>query len=324
MNLWRWAQGRFRRWWQSRLQPSDHHILHQRNVYIVPTAPGLLLALTLLLLLVTSINFQLSLGYALTFLLAGCALVAMHTGHATLRGLALQLPAQPPLVADATGSLRVNLHNASTTPRYGLGLAFLERDAWVWSEIGAGQTASLPLAWHVPRRGWVEVPLIRLETRFPMGVFRAWTVWRPASRVLAYPAAEVGAPGLPEPQSLAGTAGHAVQASAGDNSWDGLRPYRRGDPRKTVAWKPSAKGMASGSEALISREHAAVQAAPLWLDYANTGLADKEARLSRLCAWARRAECLGMAYGLRLPNAHLAPGSGAQHLGKCLEAMALC
>ena len=54
-------------------------ILTQRNVYILPTAPGLMLALTLLLLLVTSINYQLNLGYLLTFLLAGCAAMAPAT-----------------------------------------------------------------------------------------------------------------------------------------------------------------------------------------------------------------------------------------------------
>ena len=62
MNPLRWAQRRFRAWLQYRLQPKDSQMLHQRNIYIVPTAPGIFLALTLLLLLVTSINFQLSLG----------------------------------------------------------------------------------------------------------------------------------------------------------------------------------------------------------------------------------------------------------------------
>jgi len=312
------------RWWQSRLQPKDHQLLHQRNVYIVPTAPGLFLALTLLLLLITSINFQLSLGYALTFLLAGCTLVAMHTGHATLRGLELQLPVQSPQVVGTTASVRVCLRNASATPRYGLGLAFVESDAWVWSEIGAQQTTTLHLAWDAPRRGRVDIPAITLETRFPMGAFRAWTVWRPASKMLVYPAPEIGAPPLPLAQALAGTGTHAVHSAPGHNAWDGLRPYRRGDSRNNVAWKPSAKAMATGSEALVSRERASVQAAPLWLDYAETGVADKEAKLSRLCAWARRAESLGLTYGLRMSGAHIEPGSGPVHLDQCLEAMALC
>ena len=58
---------------------------------------------TLLLLLIASINYQLNLGYLLTFLLAGSALVSMHVTHATLRGLTLRVKApQPVFLGDST------------------------------------------------------------------------------------------------------------------------------------------------------------------------------------------------------------------------------
>jgi hypothetical protein len=41
---------------------------------------------TLLVMLLASINYQLNLGYALTFLLAGAALVSMHLTHGTCAG----------------------------------------------------------------------------------------------------------------------------------------------------------------------------------------------------------------------------------------------
>ena len=58
---------RFQRWWQARLPLSDTLQLTQRNVYILPTSSGWMLALTLVVLLVASINYQLNLGYLLTF-----------------------------------------------------------------------------------------------------------------------------------------------------------------------------------------------------------------------------------------------------------------
>ena len=76
-----------RRWWQTRLPATDTLALTQRNVYILPTRAGWMLGVTLAVLLIGSINYQLNLGYALTFLLAGSALVSMHLTHATLRGL---------------------------------------------------------------------------------------------------------------------------------------------------------------------------------------------------------------------------------------------
>src|SRR5665647_2936507 len=88
---WAHAQARLRRWFETRQPPSDSITLTQRNVYILPTRPGFMLGATLLVLLVSSINYQLNLGYLLTFLLAGSALVGMHVCHATLRGLTMNL-----------------------------------------------------------------------------------------------------------------------------------------------------------------------------------------------------------------------------------------
>ena len=55
-------------------------MLGQRRVYILPTSAGLMFGVTLVLLLIGSINYNLSLGYVLTFLLAGIGIVSMlHT-----------------------------------------------------------------------------------------------------------------------------------------------------------------------------------------------------------------------------------------------------
>jgi hypothetical protein len=56
---------------------------------------------TLLVMLLAAINYQLNLGYALTFLLAGAGLVSMHLTHGNLRGLTLRTctPTVPPVFA---------------------------------------------------------------------------------------------------------------------------------------------------------------------------------------------------------------------------------
>ena len=62
-------RARIDRWFLARRPPSDALELTQRNVYIVPTRAGWMLAATLLLLLVASIYYQLNLVYLLPFLL---------------------------------------------------------------------------------------------------------------------------------------------------------------------------------------------------------------------------------------------------------------
>ena len=134
-------RARFRHWFQARLPRQDITVLTQRNVYIVPTRPGFMLAATLLVLLVASINYQLNLGYLLTFLLAGSALIGMHLCHGTLRGLTLQLQ---PVDAGFMGSgttIAIDLVSARRRVRHGIGLSVHGSDHWVWTDVpGQGRT----------------------------------------------------------------------------------------------------------------------------------------------------------------------------------------
>jgi uncharacterized protein (DUF58 family) len=311
------VRARFQLWWQARLPLSDVKTLTQRNVYILPTRAGFMLGATLLVLLVASINYQLNLGYLLTFLLAGSAVVGMHVCHGTLRGLSMSLVPPEPQFGGNHANVRVTLTSQRKTPRYGIGLSVLGAGQWVWCDVPAQGASTVELAFPTGRRGLHPVPTLTLETRFPLGTFRVWTIWRPAAKVLVYPQPESNPPPLPsgEPRA-AGT----VNAHASDSGeYDGVRPYRRGDPLKMIAWKKAA-----GRDELISRDSLQAQHFELWLDLAQTGGATLEHRLSRLCAWVLEAELLELDYGLRLNAVEIAPAHGELHRRRCLEALALC
>ncbi len=318
----------FQQWWQSRLPLSDGVLLTQRNVYILPTRPGLMLALTLMVLLVASINYQLNLGYLLTFLLAGSAVTGMHVCHATLRGLAMNLIAPPPQYAGAAAVFNVKLTNTRKSVRHGIGLSVLNppdlagAPHWAWTDVPAEGSSTVQVAFTPSRRGLHRLPTLTAETRFPLGTFRVWTIWRPAAQVLVYPAPEHQPPPLPpgEPRAGAASATARVQSSG---EFDSVRSYRRGDPLKLVMWKKAAKADDQGN-GLVVRDAQQAQRHELWLDFVQAGSLDTEARLSRLCAWLLQADKLGLSYGLRLPGLQIKPSSGEAHKRQCLEALALC
>jgi len=316
------VRARFRRWWRSRLQHRDAMLLTQRNVYILPTRPGFMLAATLLVLLVGSINYQLNLGYLLTFLLSGSALIGMHLCHGTLRGLTLQLLPPQACFAGRSTTIGVDLVSTRTTVRHGIALSVLGAHQWVWTDVPPQGRATVQVAFKPERRGQHPIPALTAETRFPLGTFRVWTVWQPASRVLVYPAPELHAPPLPEGEPRAGGAVARSQRSSGE--FDGVRAYRRGDPLKLVVWKKFAK-----AEELVSRDTYHAQRFELWLDLALAAPghnppsgAPLEHALSRLCAWILEAERQGLDYGLRLGPQQISPANGEAHKRQCLEALA--
>lgn len=312
------ARERWRAWWLARQPRRDTVELTQRNVYILPTRAGLMLAVTLLVLLIASINFQLGLGYLLTFALAGSVLASMHACHATLRGLALHLAPPPPHFCDEPARLDIVLTNRRRAPRHGLCLRAQGQADGVWCDVPAQGNATVQLTLRFARRGWHALPTLALDTRFPLGAFRAWTVWQPAARVLSYPAPARNAPPLPPTQADASGVAASLRRFAGDE-WDGARAYRRGDPLKQVLWKKAAR-----SGELVSRDTQQAHPARLWLDLSACGGGTLEQRLSRLCAWVLEAERLGLDYGLRLPALEIAPAQGDVHQRRCLEALALC
>lgn len=310
-------------WFLSRRPPSDQIALTQRNVYIVPTRAGWMLAATLAVLLVASINYQLNLGYLLTFLLAGSIAVGMHVCHATLRGLAMHLIAPDAQYAGAAAVFRIVLHNGRRSVRYGIALAVRGTGHWSWTDVPAQGSTTVEIAFQPPRRGLHPVPVLTAETRFPLGTFRVWTVWRPAARMLVYPAPELHAPPLPPGEPRQGdTVSTAIALGAGE--YDGVRAYRRGDPLKLVVWKKAARAQAAGSDDLVSRDAEQAQRHELWLDAQATGLPELEARISRLTAWVLQADKLGLDYGLRIGARTVAPAQGEAHKRACLEALATC
>jgi uncharacterized protein (DUF58 family) len=316
-------RGRWQTWWSARHPLTDHLVLTQRNVYILPTRAGFMFAITLLTLLLASINYQLNLGYVLTFLLAGSAVVSMHITHGSLRGLNLHLKPAAPTFAGQGVQLDVVLASPDRA-RYGLGIKVQTASdtTLAWVDVPAQGQTTAHLSWTADTRGQHAIPALTVETRFPLGLFRAWSVWRPAAQVLVYPRAEYPCPPLPRSQPVSVAISGA--RSSGGSELEGVRAYRRGDALKLVVWKKAAQAQASGGD-LVMRDTASTASQELLLEWQHTSISGTEERLSRLTAWVLAADATPTTtrYGLTAPGIHLSQDSGPSHRDACLRALAL-
>ncbi|MFG6441454.1 DUF58 domain-containing protein [Roseateles sp. LKC17W] len=323
MNPLQLARRRWQAWWQARQPAADTHHTTQRNTYILPTPAGLAFCATLGVLLLASINEQLSLGYALTFALTGAGLASMHTTHANLRGLQMDLRAPEGVHAGDDYALELRLHNPGRE-RFGIAVSAQLDDGAsepAWVDVPARGHAVLQLRLPSPQRGLRVLPRLVVATRFPLGFFRAWSYWRPAAQVWVYPRAETQPPAFPaQAEAGSGEAASTRQSTQGTD-FSGVRSYRRGDSLKQILWRKSALALDQGLPLWV-RETEAPLARDLWLDWRDTPGRDVEARLSRLTAWVLAAERLGQPYGLRLGSREMAPALGAAHRQACLQLLA--
>ncbi len=291
-------------------------VLVHRRVYIVPTRLGWLFGATLVILLIGSINYALSLGFVLTFLLAGMGLAGMvHTAR-NLARIAVSAGRAEPVYAGESAQFRLYLDGRAEFERPAILARHLRSGAQLVVDIAPGALAEVVLAVPASARGWLALGRVMLETRFPLGLFRAWSYVEPDARCLVYPRPERSA--LP-PYSAAAASGAMRSPTPGNDDFAGLRGYQLSDSPRHVAWKAVAR---SGD--MLTKQFTGEAAAQLWLDWALLGAAlGVEQPLSRLAGWVLAADRAGTLYGLRLPGEEIAPGRGDAHRNACLQALAL-
>lgn len=289
-------------------------VLTQKRVFILPTRQGVVFAGMLLLMLVGSTNYQLSLGFAVTFLLAAMAIVSILHTFRNLAGLAVSAGRVAPVFAGDSAEFHVRLENPGTVARHGVSLSHPGSPS-VHVEIGPGQTAEPALAVPAPRRGRLSPRRITVHTRYPLGLMRAWSYVHLDCACLVYPRPENGHPPLPVNRDHAGG---GREHGAGTDDFAGLRAYRPGDSPRHIAWKAAAQ-----ERGTLTKQFSGRAADEIWLDWELLGDADPELRLSRLTRWVLDAEAAGAVYGLAIPGTRIEPAHGPGHRAACLEALAL-
>lgn len=288
--------------------------LRQQRVYILPTRPGLAFAMALIVMLIGSINYNLSLGYILTFLLASTALVAILHTFRNLVHLHITPGRVESVFAGEIAWFELFVENRSGYDRSSISLWHQGKATQCDIASGRGTTVSVPVA--AQQRGWLAPGRITVDTRFPVGLLRAWSYIQPDMRCLVYPRPDDGLLPLPEPS---GGTGEKRVAGGGSDDFAGLRPYQASDSPRHIHWKAAARGQGLQTKVFSGRA-----TAELWLDWnqlpANL---DPESKLSRLTRWVLSADQEGLRYGLRLPGLELAPDAGESHRLACLGELAL-
>lgn len=300
-----------------RTQPGDREavVLRHRRIYILPTRRGLAVFGMIAIMLLTSLNYGLSLGFVATFLLAGFAAAALLHTFRNLAGIELA-----PLAAGETfagGTLPFTLAIAgSASARHAISLA---AGGSVPVTVDVITDTAMPVTLEVPapRRGRVALGRVTLSSDFPVGLWRGWAYIHFPLAGVVFPAPEADAPPLPP-----GHQGEDARSDAreGDADLSGLRSYQPGDPLQRVAWKAVARGAGwhtkqfEGGSSLGPAELA-------WSALPRT--LDADARIARLAAWVLAAERVARPFALRLPGWTLPAGQGREHRRAALTALAM-
>src|SRR5438477_543525 len=285
------VQSLARRWRQRmwRLDAADRGpiVLRHHRIYILPTRRGLALIATLAIMLLTSMNYALSLGHALTFLVAGLVAAALLQTYRNLAGIAASPLAAGEAFAGGEIAFTLALANAGAarqaivvTPRSGRSVSV---------DLPTAATRHVQLMVPALCRGRLVLGRVTLSTDFPLGLWRGWAYVHFPATGIVYPAPEASAPHLPP-----GLQGSDFRGSA--RAGDAAQPFATGLARHAGSPRSSA---AVGALAAVDhrrrigfgcRKNRAAGRSPA-----------PDAAASLALALARARGGLGHPLGLRLP-----------------------
>jgi len=225
-----------------RVRPEDtlpRTITHER-IYILPSRRGWMFLVSLLIMLIGAINYNLSLGYALCFLLTGLFAASLIATYRNLSGIEIVRFNQPEATLGEALHFSIALANTAHSERAGIDVGnneFLTRVAIApLSEVHATVTI------EARKRGLQSCGRITLSSDFPVGLWITWSYVHFNCHGLVYPRAESSPPALPYQHEHA-QQGHAKNTTQGD--FESLREYQPSDSPSAIAWKAAARGMGS-------------------------------------------------------------------------------
>jgi uncharacterized protein (DUF58 family) len=304
-----------RAWIHSRERPRASVVrLHRRRIYILPSRFGLAYGALAFAMLLGSMNYGANLGFLLTFLLCGLGLVAMHHCHRNLLGLEARFAGARPVFVGESAAFRIALANDSRHDRYEVEVAHCESQA-APLDVPQRTTRLITLTQRASHRGWCRLGRLKILTRHPGRLFRAWSPVALEGVCLIYP--QPAPPGRPLPrQGAHDGSGRAVGRAETD--FAGLKPAQPGDSPRRIAWKAYAR-----NDQLLLKEFSGSEHEPAVLDWSMLPDLDTEGRLSQLTRWCLDAVAEGRPFGLILPGTAIPLGGGARQLEQCLKALAL-
>lgn len=286
--------------------------LEYRHIFVLPTRFGWGFGFMLVCMTLGGLNFNNNMALMLVFMLGTIAQITTLVAYRNLAGLNVDRVYSEPVFSGEDAHFRVFVSNGDERQRFAIGAGFQQvQDC---KDVKLNDCKSFLLHQPTVKRGWLEMPSFRLETRFPLGFFKAWAWIFPTTRCLVYPAPARKAP--PLPKSGHGQTGLATKGDGDDIH--GLRKYQPGDSMQRVAWRASAR-----HDELYSLEMETPREDACELDWDLLRGGDIESRLSILTAWVIAADHKQLLYSLKLPGTLIPAGKGDSHRSRCLEQLAL-
>lgn len=294
-------------------------MVREDRIYIMPSGMGMLFLCGIMVLVLTAATYNNNLIFILGFFMASLFFVTMLQTHFNLQSVRLRFLSADDAFEGERITLLFQLDLKRKGTRYSLRIRSGSR-RWQTLEPGRGKLtplepsrpARLTLLAH--KRGVHRLPEIIVETYYPLGLFRAWKIFRPDGELVVYPKPD-GRRELEARHFSFGDEELGIRTSP-EGDFGELKSYREGESYHQIAWKHYARTRHLYSKVHWGDEHKFYQ-----IPWDPRGQ-DLEAYLRQMSRWVQQAVDENAGFEMSLPAQTVAAGSGREQAKICWRLLA--
>lgn len=240
------------------------------QVYLRPTVEGGWWLGTLCLLMLMGWGYTNNICLALGMLLMAVTVVLLMEAHFNLDGLRLHGLTVEDQFQGRPAPWRLFWSNKRVRARHKVSVCWDGPGPCAQFSTDAQESGEAQGSWSFQRRGvWRQTHVV-LRSRYPLGLFEAWSYHRVEVEVWVYPPLLVGPVTSGSSMESEGSS-KAVESLHGDEPGD-FRRYHAGDAPSRVAWKALARGLPAHSKTFLEERTERIHYVWPW------GQGDEEAR----------------------------------------------
>ncbi|BFM07333.1 DUF58 domain-containing protein [Halioxenophilus aromaticivorans] len=305
----------FNRFLQKTIPRQASVSLSQKKLFILPTKSGWFFLLAALLIWLLGTNYENNLALALAYFLISVFLVSIIHTFKNLHHLHVRLTGSVPgFKGDAT-DIKIQFSSKSK-PHYGIATGWPKQSSSV-VDVAAKASTDAVVSCQLQRRGWFDPGRLKIESSYPLGLWRCWSLIDLDLELLSYPRPLECEMASMRPDMESSQEQGSV-TTEGNEEFENLKAFKPGDSLKHIAWKQHAQG-----RGLFTKRYSDHHGQQIALDWSSLPGKDLEERLSCLCYQALRVSKTGQPYSLQLPGQFIPASTGPAHLQKVLRSLAL-
>jgi uncharacterized protein (DUF58 family) len=295
------------------------HFVRENRIYIMPSGRGLLFLAAVVVMILTAATYNNNLVFILGFFLFAVFVTSMVQTHYALKGVRLEfIGAEDGFEGDRLGLL-FQLTQKKARWRRGL---IVRTSSKKFTTLNTKPERMSPTELTHPvrvevsawRRGVHNLSEVFLETYYPLGLFRAWKIFRPKGLMFVYARPE-GSLKLSSSNFEYGDQDLGLRSSP-EGDFGELKEYQNGESYHQIAWKHYARTGQLYTKIHWGHEHKHYEIP--W----NPSGRNLETYLRQMSRWIEDAVEEGASFEIQTPDQKIESGHGLDHRRLCQRALA--